>query len=99
MRIVLDLDGVICEETKPYAQAKPIDGARQKIWDWWYSGHTIIINTARHNSDRKLTLKWLRDHEIKYHRLIMGKPKADVYIDDKAREFTSWECIRLRTLG
>ena len=33
---------------------------------------------------RELTLNQLEEWNVKYHELILGKPNADVYVDDKA---------------
>jgi len=32
----------------------------------------------------KITLKQLKKWDVKYHKLIFGKPSFDLYIDDKA---------------
>jgi hypothetical protein len=32
----------------------------------------------------KMTIKQLKKWELKYHKLIMGKPSYDIIIDDKA---------------
>ena len=31
-----------------------------------------------------VTNQWLEEHQVKYHHLYLGKPVADVYIDDLA---------------
>ena len=35
---------------------------------------------------------WLKKHKIPYHEVWIepGKPIADVYLDDRARHFTTW---------
>jgi uncharacterized HAD superfamily protein len=89
MKIVIDIDGVICEETKPYSKAKPIIGAKERITYWFFQrSHKIVLHTSRREQDRKRTEKWLKEHGIPYDKLVMGKPKADLYIDDKAIRFT-----------
>ena len=35
----------------------------------------------------KITLKQLKKWDVKYHKLIFGKPSFDLYIDDKALFF------------
>ena len=50
MRIVIDLDGTICELKKPnqrYEDVLPKDGAIQIINQLKKEGHEIIIYTAR----------------------------------------------------
>jgi hypothetical protein len=38
-----------------------------------------------------MTQQWLRDNDIEYDGIQMGKPVADVWIDDRAVRFTNWE--------
>ena len=35
----------------------------------------------------ELTVKQLKDWNVKYHKLIMGKPSFDIIIDDKAYNY------------
>ena len=107
-RICIDLDGVICTIKKPdetYADVTPIEGVSAKIKALRSSGHYIIIHTARHmktcdgnvgkvvNKVGKITIDWLDKHEIEYDELYFGKPWAQVYIDDNALRFQSWDLI------
>ena len=51
MRIVIDLDGVICpvrQDKQNYVELEPLPGAVEKIKRLRESGHYIIIMTARH---------------------------------------------------
>ena len=43
----------------------------------------IVLFTARWEQDREKTVKWLSDHDVPYDILHMGKPPADLYLDDK----------------
>lgn len=43
----------------------------------------IILYTARSESIRTQTENELKQIGIRYHALVMGKLRADVYIDDK----------------
>lgn len=85
--IVFDLDGVLCEETKPYSKAKPIEEGIYLLNFFKRKGYKIIIYTSRRKKDEKLTKQWLKKYQIKYDKLIFNKPKADLYIDDKAFRF------------
>ena len=38
-------------------------------------------------------VNWLNNYEIPYDEIWFGKPLADVYIDDKAKKFTTWQDI------
>ena len=47
MRIVLDLDGVICELKKPnetYLEVKPNEDVVSKMKEWKKEGHYLIIS-------------------------------------------------------
>lgn len=54
------------------------------INDLYQKGNTIIIYTARHWNHLLDTEKQLIAIKIKYNCLLMGKPYADFYIDDKS---------------
>lgn len=108
MRMCIDLDGVIAgfkKEGETYFDVAPIEGAIEKLNELRKNGHYIIINTARHmktcNGDigkvtakvGKLTLDWLAKHEVPYDEIYFGKPWANIYIDDNAFRFKSWDEI------
>jgi capsule biosynthesis phosphatase len=108
MRISIDLDGVICQlkkEGETYENLLPVNGAPQSLKALKDAGHYIIINTARHMKTCQgnlglvtarislVTLNWLEKYEIPYDEIYFGKPHADVYIDDNAYRFTSWDEI------
>lgn len=84
-----DIDGTICTNTNgDYEQAKPIEKIIEKINNLYKEGHTIIIFTARGATtgiDWKETTEYqLHSWGVCYHELLMGKPHADVFVDDKA---------------
>ncbi len=106
MRICIDLDGVICqlrEENQSYQDLEPVEGAVEAVRKLKEQGHYIIIYTARrmrtHNGNvgrivadvGKITLDWLDKYRIPYDEIVFGKPWADVYIDDNALRFQSWD--------
>jgi len=108
MRICIDLDGVIAsfkKEGESYLDVAPIKGAREKMQSLKEAGHYLIIHTARHMKtcegnvgkvvarQGSATLEWLAKHEIPYDELFFGKPWAEVYIDDNAYRFESWEKV------
>ena len=51
--------------------------------------HYVILFTARWEADRETTVEWLKAQEVPYDELVMGKPRADIYIDDRA---LGWPC-------
>lgn len=104
MRIVFDLDGVICELKKPsesYLDVIPKNDVIETMKNLKKEGHYLIIHTGRHmrtcNGDiskvikkiGKITEDWLEKWKVPYDELIFGKPYADIYIDDLAIEFSS----------
>lgn len=52
--------------------------------------HFIVIYTARSSSIRKETEQELASLGIRYHALVMGKMRADLYIDDKNEGGLKW---------
>jgi capsule biosynthesis phosphatase len=108
MRICIDLDGVVCELRRPgqqYADLSPIPGAVEKLRALRSAGHYIILCTARHMKtcdgnvgkviarQGKVTLDWLQRLDVPYDELHFGKPHADIYLDDNAVRFESWDHI------
>jgi capsule biosynthesis phosphatase len=97
MTYVFDIDGTVCSQVKDgdYLKAKPYKHRIKKINDLYRQGAIIIFNTARgmgryennskkaHESFYELTVKQLNSWGVKYHKLFLGKPSGDIYIDDK----------------
>ena len=83
--VVVDLDEVLCKATPwwDYVNAEPIRENIEKVNKLYNMGYGIWIHTSRFECDREVTERWLKEHGVKYHRLIMGKPWATHYIDDK----------------
>lgn len=54
----------------------------------YLEGHRIIIHTARGSGSGvdhvKLTQSQLEQWGVLHHELVMGKPAADFYVDDRA---------------
>ncbi len=90
--IMIDLDGVISTEERTFerALAKPLPGAREALQRLRAAGHTIIIYTGRGWPEYRMTRQWLDDHGMVYDAIHMGKPIADVWIDDRALRFVDW---------
>ena len=96
MTYVIDIDGTICTNTGgDYNEAQPIQERIDRINQLYDEGNTIIFHTARgmgrsknnsliaHRLFYYLTEAQLKDWKVKYHKLFMGKPSGDIYIDDK----------------
>ncbi len=88
MRYCFDLDGTLCSDTDgDYPNATPNLEVISKLNELYDAGHTITVYTARGATTgldwHELTKTQLRDWNVKHHKLIMGKPGGDVYIDDE----------------
>lgn len=88
----IDLDGVLCSIVNhtEYHNAKPVELAINKVREIASLGHRIIIHTSRLEIDREVTEIWLNGNSIPYTELIMGKPRADYYIDDNGILVEEW---------
>lgn len=91
--IMVDLDGVLCTEEMFFDRplAEPIAGAKEALQQLRAAGHVIVVYTGRGWGEFRVTKKWLDDHGFVYDGLHMGKPIADVWIDDRAVRFTNWK--------
>ena len=101
MQIIIDIDGTICTEERTYSRslAKPLEGAKDNVNKLYNEGHTIIFYTARSWMEFEMTTDWLDKNGFKYHQLVMGKPIGDVWIDDRALQFTNWNEISKKLEG
>ena len=91
-----DVDNTICiTKGKQYSRSKPIEEVIILINKLYSEGHVIKIFTSRYMGRNKgnknlaiksgynFTKKQLKKWNVKYDVLIMGKPPADYYVDDK----------------
>ena len=81
---LIDIDGTICddipnEEPERMATAKGYPDALETLNKWYDEGHIICFFTARLESHREITEKWLKDSGFKYQSLLMGKPRGGNY--------------------
>jgi hypothetical protein len=84
-----DIDGTICSQVRgDYNKAQPFVERIEHINDLYADGHVIKLFTARgatsgidwENDTKSQLASW----GLKYHELILGKPHADVFVDDKS---------------
>ncbi len=91
--VVFDMDGVIAHGTREtvysdkagwrYDNCEPIEETIHLMHRLRQNDVYIKIHTARWHRDLRLTYDWLKKHGVPFDELIMGKPSADLYIDDK----------------
>jgi len=91
-----DLDNTLCtSKNGQYSNSKPKKEAIKSLNYLFERGHVIKIYTARYmgrNNDNiknkkeiyNKVSKQLKKFGIKYHKLFISKPSADIYIDDKS---------------
>jgi len=96
MTYVFDLDNTLCKTNgNDYLMCIPIPDRIKKVNQLFDNGNKIIIYTARGmgstnnnqieaiNKYYSITETQLKNWGVKYTHLMLGKPAADHYIDDK----------------
>lgn len=85
MKIAVDIDGILTNETKghDYSKRTPNSYNIQNVNFLYDNGYEIVLWSARFKQDRKITKEWLKKWEVKYHKLILGKLQYDYIFDDK----------------
>ena len=100
MIFCFDIDNTICKTNgKNYKTAKPKKNIIRLINRLYDEGHTIKIFTSRYmgrNKDNvrkakiqgyKQTFNQLQKWGLQFHKLLMGKPSYDIFVDDKALSY------------
>lgn len=83
--IVVDIDNTICKtDGTDYEHSTPYPERIAKINELYNQGNTIVYHTGRRWAMAQLTSYQLREWGCKYHSLVLGKPPADILIDDRA---------------
>ncbi len=90
-----DIDGTLCTNTEgDYENARPMADAIARVNVLFDAKHKILLYTARGSTTgidwRPTTERQLREWGVRYHQLYLGKPTADIYIDDKAINVKDW---------
>ena len=99
--ICFDVDNIICKTNtkRNYLNSKPIKKNIKVINKLYDKGFKIILYTARYmgrcnenliqvkKKIKPLTVKQLKEWEVKYHKIYFGKPSFDLFIDDKSLFF------------
>ena len=81
---LIDSDGTITEdvpneEPERMLTCLPFPDALEVLEKWYLEGHIITYFTSRTEEQREYTERWLRMHNIKYHALLMNKPRGGNY--------------------
>lgn len=96
VRYVFDLDLTLCSHSSlGYTYAQPFIERIALVNRLYNEGQHITIYTARGMSSyrgikilakfrwARVTRRQLRTWGVEYHKLVLGKPAGDVYVDDK----------------
>lgn len=93
--LVIDIDDTISfTYNRDFENSVPNQPVIDRINELYDEGKIIILFTARGGKScntleekelkyRGVTERWLNKHNVKYHKLMFGKPNADYYVDDK----------------
>jgi len=108
IQIGIDFDGVIHKNSKGYYDGTiyddPIEGTEEGLRKL-SEKYTLVLYTTKAKPDRglingrqttELLWEWLDKHNLSKYisKVTSEKPRAVVYIDDKALRFTEWDkCI------
>lgn len=66
-----------------YKKSEPITTTIELMKKLHSLGHKIILHTSRWKEDEAVTRNWLFHYNVPFDQLIMNKPWAHFYIDDK----------------
>lgn len=93
-----DIDGTLCTNTHgEYELAEPYVDRIVHVNGLYEDGHIIKLFTARGSTTgidwRDLTQQQLALWGVRYHELILGKPHADIFVDDKALHVDSYPWV------
>ena len=85
VNVMIDIDGTVSddipnEESHLFATAGILDKSVESVNDLYEKGYYITFFTARRETDREVTEKWLKESGFKYHDLLMNKPRGGNYI-------------------
>ncbi len=92
MILAIDFDNTIMnpEDVPPgYSMGNPMPGCKEVLDYYREQGHTIIVHSHRAVHPEHI-IDWLRYFKIPFDQVTNIKPNADLFIDDKAKMFTTW---------
>ena len=93
----VDLDFTLCRHDGDYAEARPLEGAREALVRLREAGWHVVIHTGRHFNQWKTTVDWLARENMPYDQIVFGKPPCRYYVDDRAIAFEGdWSRVLAR---
>ena len=89
MRVIaVDLDGTLAKAGLPVIHTV---AAVNRLYE--QKDTIIIIHTSRNETIRERTVEYLKQLGVNYHLLVMGKLRADVYVDDRMMSIKDFEAL------
>ena len=86
--LAVDVDGVLTDpregDWNDYSRVLPNKEMISKVNRLCRLGWIIVIHTSRAERERLVTETWLKTHDVHYWYLVMGKIRADFYLDDRS---------------
>lgn len=95
--LCVDVDDTICfTQNRDYERSVPNEPVIKKLREAREAGYTIILHTARGQGRSNNNISAVADEvmdeiesfchrfDVPYDMIVIGKPLADAYIDDKA---------------
>lgn len=91
--LVVDIDSVLAIEDRntPLMDRMVIGDAVEAIRILKQKGFKIILFTSRFNYQKDETIEWLNKNNIEYDKIVFGKPRGLLYIDDRGYRFKGWK--------
>ena len=80
----VDFDGTLAQQVWPDPGiGEAIEENLLKARELTDNGEQIVIHSARHWADYPAMERWLKEHDVPYHAIVLGKLVAKRYVDDK----------------
>lgn len=91
--LVVDIDSVLAIEdwNTPLMDRMIINDSVEAIRILKQKGFKIILYTSRFSYQNDETIEWLNKNNIEYDKIVFGKPRGLLYIDDRGYRFKGWE--------
>ena len=97
MKIAIDFDGVLHRYSKGWQDGQiydpPTEGAVE-TWNKLKENYDLVVFTAREGDEQRI-FSWMHQNgfDIELESVTNKKPKAFLYIDDRAIRFTNWKDV------
>ena len=94
--IAVDIDGTLTKSQTnwwEYEKCVPDLEAIKKVNALDDGENIIIMYSARFEEDREVTKRWLRKYGVKYHKLVLDKLRANLYIDNDSKRIEDLSLI------